>query len=472
LILDNSLIGEMCSIIHCGFPLYSEAAVAYPMVLPRDGNSVRTVKAGDFSSHVWRASLIEDRVVIASGYQYKSGWYGDNEFAHQCIDKLTGCPSNDGSCQDRYALERLVVGPFHTKYRDDTLRHIYHIAGIPHNLRQGILGLPHALAPRLDAAVHLRCQFSHFEWVVGPDDGNAWIDYVKEVDDFLNSTDPGRGMNLFQAVEAKIVEQFDEIKKKRQSISDGHRQRRSLALKHPHRQEGQQHANYRKRRDFDKTAQEMEKSEKEKSGLVPSHELLSKIAKKIYERNTPLKRRKSYSEDKAKDQIEEKVGNSQQILLRRRLVQKNGNDAEETVVFSKQSFDEKIEKEEYHGDGQHDRIYVYLSSDNDRVKEAFANYLEKHDKIAVIRVKTSQMIQHAKHVTHLAQNGSVGAFTLTTDWYALSLANILFSWRRDTGLLSTFTQVSCLPVLATPLCFLFAFFSQLLIYQEIPPKLS
>jgi hypothetical protein len=442
LILDNSLIGEMCSIIHCGFPLYSEAAVAYPMVLPRDGNSVRTVKAGEFSSHIWRQSLIEDRVVIASGYQYKSGWYGDNEFAHQCIDKLTGCPSEDGSCQDRYALERLVVGPFRTKYRDETLRHIYHLAGIPHNLRKGMLGLPHAIAPRLDAAVHLRCQFSHFEWVVGPDDGNSWTDYIKEVDDFLNSTEPGKGMNLFVTVETKILEQYEEIKKRRQigSPDDAHRERRLLRHHIPDGGE----------------------KEEGNSGLVPSHELLSKITKKMNERNTPLIRPNSYNEDITDEGVEGSVGRGQQNLLRRYLSEKGEKGTEETVVFSKQTFDEKIEKEEYHGDGQHDRIFVYLSSDNDRVKEAFANYLENHDKIAVIRVRTNQMIQHAKHVSHLAQNGSIGAFTLTTDWYALSLANILFSWRRDTGFLSTFTQV-CVVFLILPLYS--SFFPALLVFR-------
>jgi hypothetical protein len=31
---------------------------------------------------------------------------------------------------------------------------------------------------------------------------------------------------------------------------------------------------------------------------------------------------------------------------------------------------------------------------------------------------------------------------LAVDWYSLSLANALFTWRRDTGMTSTFARVS------------------------------
>ena len=31
---------------------------------------------------------------------------------------------------------------------------------------------------------------------------------------------------------------------------------------------------------------------------------------------------------------------------------------------------------------------------------------------------------------------------LAVDWYSLSLANVLFAWRRDTDITSTFARVS------------------------------
>ena len=34
-----------------------------------------------------------------------------------------------------------------------------------------------------------------------------------------------------------------------------------------------------------------------------------------------------------------------------------------------------------------------------------------------------------------------GVMALLVDWYSLSLANVLFAWRRDTGLTSTFARV-------------------------------
>jgi hypothetical protein len=263
---------------------------------------------------------------------------------------------------------------------------LYHIAGIPQNLKKGILGLPHTMAPRIDAAVHLRCQFSHFEWVVGPDDAQ-WADYVKEVDDFLNSKQYNAGIQLFQAIEAKIVEQLSEIKR----LRDQHKRIRRRKL------------------------------------LTEAREYLKKKGVSLERKGRSLQKIQNATDGKRKN--------------RRYLEETEEEEQPEILIHHKLSFDEKIEREKYLGDGQHDRVFVYISSDNDRVKEAFAQYLEDHDHIAVIRVKTDQLIQHAKYVQHLSQNGSVGAFNLVTDWYCLSLANVLFAWRRDTGMLSTFAQV-------------------------------
>jgi hypothetical protein len=387
----------MCSIIHCGFPLYSEAQSTYPAILPENADGVLSIKAMNFQEHIWGSHIFEDTVLIASGYQYKSGWYGDNEFASQCFDRLTGCKTFDTSCQDRYALERLVLGPFHMKFREEAEKNPnYHIAGISHGMRKGILNLPHAMAPRIDAAVHLRCQFSHFEWVVGPDDAQ-WKDYVKEVDDFLFSKEYNAGEQLFKTVEAKIMEQLAVIKEMRDS-----NKRRQLSLL----QETEEYLGEKGINLFNnKEDQEEEEEQPRKHLRTSSFPFVNRTTRILKEESTG----------------EEEPG--------------------EVMKMHHLTFDEKVEKEKYLGDGKHDRIYVYITSDNDRVKEAFVNYLEDHDHIAVIRVKTGQIIQHAKYAQHLAQNGSVGAFTLTTDWYCLSLANMIFAWRRDTSMLSTFAQV-------------------------------
>jgi hypothetical protein len=102
----------------------------------------------------------------------------------------------------------------------------------------------------------------------------------------------------------------------------------------------------------------------------------------------------------------------------------------------------ETEKSVYHGEADHDRIYVYLASDNERVKEAFARHLLGHAHISVMRMHTDDLIVHAKNIGYLKTAGNAtGLLNLVLDWYAMSLSNVVFAWRRDTDLLSTFAQV-------------------------------
>ncbi len=110
----------------------------------------------------------------------------------------------------------------------------------------------------------------------------------------------------------------------------------------------------------------------------------------------------------------------------------------------------------YHGTHKHDPIYIYVSSDNDRVKEAFIHYFQDRyvnyhlpTSTAIIplfqflRVKQldpTQVVQHAKNMEYLTKSNASGSFNLIMDWYALSLANHIFAWRRDTHYISTYVQ--------------------------------
>lgn len=133
-------------------------------------------------------------------------------------------------------------------------------------------------------------------------------------------------------------------------------------------------------------------------------------------------------------------------LIRRELQSTSPGTAE---GYNLTAIDTLIEESQYHGDEQ-DRIYIYLASDNDRVREAFAEYIsrlpsnERAHNISVVRVKDSNRVtMHAKNVDYIKQVD--GVFQLAMDWYALSLSNVVFAWRRDTNLLSTFAQVvTCL----------------------------
>lgn len=165
LITDASIIGEMCTVLHCGFPLYSEMAKAYPSVLTQDLlNNVRGAKVGDFHKHMNDPNYLQDKLVRADGYMEQSGWYYAYPMALDCVAQISGCGLEDFSCHDRHALQQLVRGPFRTAFSAAEEKKII---GVPQNFKHGILTLPHKYAPRLDAAVHLRCQFQHFEWLVG-----------------------------------------------------------------------------------------------------------------------------------------------------------------------------------------------------------------------------------------------------------------------------------------------------------------
>lgn len=96
----------------------------------------------------------------------------------------------------------------------------------------------------------------------------------------------------------------------------------------------------------------------------------------------------------------------------------------------------------FSGDSEDDdKVYVYLASDNERVKSAIAEYLLGHKHIALMRVRSDHHIVHAKNLEYLKRN-TTGVMNLVLDWYCMSLSNIVFAWRRDTHLLSTFAQVS------------------------------
>lgn len=88
----------MCSVIQCGFPLYSEAQAAFPALLT-EKPSYRPHKVWDFKRHLFAESLLEDRVIQADGYKYASGWYHEHNYSDWCVHKLSGCVSGDISCE-------------------------------------------------------------------------------------------------------------------------------------------------------------------------------------------------------------------------------------------------------------------------------------------------------------------------------------------------------------------------------------
>lgn len=53
LIDDNSLLGEICNVLHCGFPLYSHMEMAFPSLFTESKKKeMRNIKVGDMNRYL------------------------------------------------------------------------------------------------------------------------------------------------------------------------------------------------------------------------------------------------------------------------------------------------------------------------------------------------------------------------------------------------------------------------------------
>ncbi|RYH31364.1 hypothetical protein EON65_02745 [archaeon] len=101
-----------------------------------------------------------------------------------CLAMLTGCPVGDVGCVERYAYQKLVVGPFRDASKIAP-KLIPHIKGLPDSTRKAILTLPWQYAARLDITLHLRNQFAYFENEMDPSHATA----QEEVQTWLKSAE-------------------------------------------------------------------------------------------------------------------------------------------------------------------------------------------------------------------------------------------------------------------------------------------
>ena len=109
LVIDDSLIGELCSVLQCGFPKYNGVAAAYPGLLtPSAYRAMGHAKAYDFHRFIAGQVQYDQSIVQADGYKYMSGWYMDRPHTESCAAVISGCHGRDVGCHDRHALQRLV----------------------------------------------------------------------------------------------------------------------------------------------------------------------------------------------------------------------------------------------------------------------------------------------------------------------------------------------------------------------------
>lgn len=91
LVLDGSLIDEMCKVLECGFPRVGDMKSAFPSIV--NDHSVqhsRGAKVYDFHRHFSGEAVINEQFVTAHGYKYMSGWYSNIHRAEECLHQITG----------------------------------------------------------------------------------------------------------------------------------------------------------------------------------------------------------------------------------------------------------------------------------------------------------------------------------------------------------------------------------------------
>ncbi len=199
IIADKSVVGEMCKVITCGFPLVSEMSMAYPGILTMENlANAPSLKRGDFITHMEGSKPIDDLVVRAGGYMPSGDWWVYFVQCVACVTKVTGCETGDVSCSERHAFQRLIRGPFKERLEEDEEKRIL---GVQKNVKHAVLSLPHAFAPRFDVAIHLRTQFQYFEQ---QQDINSTASR-KEVAEWLVSEE---GVSVFDMMEAELLNQL------------------------------------------------------------------------------------------------------------------------------------------------------------------------------------------------------------------------------------------------------------------------
>ena len=571
IIIDNSLLGEVCKVVLCGYPFLSTMTEAYPEYFDDEAmKRVKGVKVIQFRDYFekWPKDTMELKdapLIRADGYKYGSEWWLGLKHAESCMQHITGCEvSDDIACGDRHALQKLLLGPFRSKF---TTEEESRILGVPNHVKHGILSLKHSLSPRFEVAVHLRTQFKHFEWLVGPKD-DKWKDAEDELNNWLTSKDGDKGIAIFRAMEKKLLEVLgDELQiryggpvevNKASSgplaAEDRRQQATSAAVHAPPAPAAPAVARPTASPSIPSTSPAPTLAPSPVVAKTASGGVTGSLWEMIWNDPTSVKRRqtvkpepvdtpspplpltsasgaaldykKLYEETQQKiDKMDYKklyemtkskikelqmelgeaptsssssdssgynqgrdLGSGKKLIVPlSTTTEKKETLASSFITHSTSSLSpsspspsEKFEELNFaekpytsrlrmrrklishtHQKPDANILYVYVGSDNSVVKERFCRYIESSNytftinsgnvsgvsfpvvlKLEVMRiVNEGGYIAHGKNIKNLKETtNNTGVVDLALDWYAISLANHILSWRRDTHLISTFAQ--------------------------------
>lgn len=202
LISDQSDLGLMCKLIVCGFRRLSQVQVKTTGHGTSVGKDVPTYKHFHLLRH-FEGSEIQEQFVRFDSYNPKSDWIAGLETSNgtaSVVAMVSGCALADVTCAERFALRSLFVGPLHESI-DEVLVTQRNGSFDVLEWERAIAQLTWENVPRIDAAIHLRNQFKHFERRVELSDPA----YRQEVSDWLASEEK---KVLFEMLGRKLVEEL------------------------------------------------------------------------------------------------------------------------------------------------------------------------------------------------------------------------------------------------------------------------
>ena len=184
-VIGENIMGEFCHHVGCaagGFPSKSDVMA---QGLYHNDTPLEKVSRFDLQSHFEENARLRNLTNLrGSTVTPASEWWVWFAYLARCVSRLSRCLPGDVSCSERFALQRLVRGPFRDFPEED--RHRLH--GMPTTLLDRILTVPHAdFTPphRISAAFHIRREFPHFEFA------QTWnnVDHMRSVYEWSNSTE-------------------------------------------------------------------------------------------------------------------------------------------------------------------------------------------------------------------------------------------------------------------------------------------
>ena len=112
-IVDKSLLGEICRVVICGYPLLSTMSESYPTIFSEEALAgVVGLKVFEFAKYLTDGpqNWLGASFIRADGYKYASDWWLGDSQRETCLQRLTGCEASaDVACMKFPCLKSFTI---------------------------------------------------------------------------------------------------------------------------------------------------------------------------------------------------------------------------------------------------------------------------------------------------------------------------------------------------------------------------